>query len=118
MIACLIAGRLGFGGGLGLLLFPTRCPEATGLQEGKRDHAHEGVSVKPLLRPPFEVVEAECFLQLLMGLPAAPAGLDGAGQLPERCVGGQIADVVFAFAGGRCSPTSHTSSPGRCCWPR
>jgi hypothetical protein len=28
--------------------FPTRCPEAAGLQEGQRDHAHECVSVEAL----------------------------------------------------------------------
>jgi hypothetical protein len=95
-----MAGRVGCGGGLGLLFFPTRCPEATGLQEGERDHAHEGVSVKSLPRSPLEVIEAELFLQLLMSLLADPAGLDGTGQLLERCVGGQIAEVVFAFASG------------------
>ena len=95
-----MAGKVGCGGGLELLFFPTRCPEATGLQEGERDHAHEGVSVKSLPRSSLEVIEAELFLQLLMGLLADPAGFDGAGQLPERCVDGQIAEVVFAFASG------------------
>ena len=61
------------------------------MQEGERDHAHEGVSVKSLPRSPLEVIEAELFLQLLMGLLADPAGLNGAGQLLEQCVGGQIA---------------------------
>lgn len=43
-----MAGKVGCGGGLGLLFFPTRCSEAAGLQERERDHAHEGVSVKAL----------------------------------------------------------------------
>src|SRR3990167_4377007 len=99
-----MAGRVGCGGGVGGVFFPTRCPEATGLQEGERDHAHEGMSVKSLPRSPLEVIEAELFLQLLMGLLTDPAGLDCASQLPERCVGGQIAEVVFAFAGGAVLP--------------
>ena len=47
-MACLMAGRVGCGGGLGLLFFPTRCLQAAGLQEGERDHAHEGMSVEAL----------------------------------------------------------------------
>ncbi len=43
-----MAGKVGCGGGLGLLFFPSRCPEAAGLQEGERDDTHEGVSVKAL----------------------------------------------------------------------
>jgi hypothetical protein len=46
------------------------------------------------------VIEANLFLQLLMGLLAYPPGLDGTGQLPERRVGGQIAKVVFALGSG------------------
>jgi hypothetical protein len=42
-----MAGKVGCGGGLGLLFFPTRCPEVAGLQEGEGDHAHEGVPVSP-----------------------------------------------------------------------
>lgn len=44
-----MAGRVGCGGGLGLLFFPTRCLEAASLQEGERYHAHEGMAVKTLL---------------------------------------------------------------------
>lgn len=51
-------------------------------------------------RSPLEVIEAELFLLLLIGLLADPVGLDGAGQLPERCADGQIAEVAFALAGG------------------
>lgn len=46
------------------------------------------------------MIEAELFLLLLIGLLADPVGLDGAGQLPERCADGQIAEVAFALAGG------------------
>jgi hypothetical protein len=80
--------------------FPTRCLEAASLQEGERDHAHEGVSVKALPGSPLEVIKAKLFLELLMGLLADPAGFDGAGQILERRVGGQIAEVVFALSGG------------------
>lgn len=34
-----------------------------------------------------------------MRLFADPAGLDGAGKLLERCIGRQVGQIVFAFAG-------------------
>lgn len=71
-----MAGRVGCGGGLRLLFLPSRCPEAAGLQEGKPDHAHEGVSVKALPRSPFEVIKAELFLELLVSLLADPSRFD------------------------------------------
>lgn len=46
------------------------------------------------------MIEAELFLELLVGLLADPTGFDGTGQLFERRVAGQIAEVVFALAGG------------------
>lgn len=70
------------------------------MQDGECDHAHEGVSVKSLPRPPLEMIEAEFFLQLLMGLLADPPGFDGTGQLLEWGVDRQIAEVVFALTGG------------------
>ncbi len=36
------------------------------MEEGVGDHAHQGVSVQSLPRSPFEVVEPEFFLQLLV----------------------------------------------------
>lgn len=56
--------------------FPTRCPEAAGLQEGEGDHAHESVSMKSLPSSSLEVIKAELFLELLVSLLADPAGLD------------------------------------------
>ncbi len=46
------------------------------------------------------MVEAELFLELLVGLLAYPPGFDGTGQLFERRVAGQIAEIVFTLAGG------------------
>ena len=118
MMACLIAGRLGFGGGPEILFFPFGLFAPKLLEEGERDHGHQRVSVQSFPRPTFEVVEAEFFLELLMRLFADPAGLDGAGQLLDRRVGGQVREVVLALAGRatvvRCSPTSQTSSPSKC----
>lgn len=48
--------------------------------------------------PALEVVQAEFFLELLMGLLASPAGLDGAGQSLDRGVGRQVGEIIFAFA--------------------
>jgi hypothetical protein len=42
----------------------------------------------------------QLFLELLVGLLADPTGFDGTVQLFERRVAGQIAEVVFALAGG------------------
>lgn len=70
--------------------FPTRYFEAAGLQEGERNHAHEGVSVKSLPRSPLEVIEAELVLQLLIGLLADPLGFDGTGHLLERVSAGRL----------------------------
>lgn len=74
--------------------------------------------MKSLPRSPLKVIEAKLFLELFMGLIADPAGLDGAGQLPERCVGGQIADVVLAFARGAVLTDQPYLFAGRCCCPR
>ena len=45
------------------------------------------------------MIEAEFLLELLMGLFADPARLDGASELLERCVGRKIREIVFAFTG-------------------
>jgi hypothetical protein len=77
-MACLMAGRLGCGGGPPILFFPSRGLEAAGLEEGVGDHGHQGVPVKSDPGSAFEVVEAEFFLQLLMRLLADPSGFDRA----------------------------------------
>ena len=55
---CRIAGRLGCGGGPGILFSPTSVLEAAGLQEGIGDHRHQCVSVKPCPGASLEVIEA------------------------------------------------------------
>ena len=47
------------------------------LEEGGSDHRHERMTVKALPRTSLEVVEAELFFQLLMGLFADPSCFDG-----------------------------------------
>lgn len=54
--------------------------------------------MEPCPRPTFEVVQAEFFLELLMGLLADPAGLDRTGQSFDRDVVRQVREIVFAFA--------------------
>ena len=93
------AGRLGWGGGPRILFSPSGFVEAAGLEERVGDHCHERVSVQASPRAAFEVIEAKFFLKLLMRLFADPTGLDGAGKLLERCIGRQVGEVVFAFAG-------------------
>jgi len=43
------------------------------LEEGECKHRHEGMTVKALPGSSLEVVEAELFFQLLMGLLADPS---------------------------------------------
>ena len=50
------------------------------LEEGVGNHRHERMTMKALPGPPLEVVEAEFFFQLLMGLLADPSRLDGGSQ--------------------------------------
>src|SRR3546814_13391564 len=99
-MACRTAGRLGCGGGPAILFFPSRLSEAAGLQVGICDHRHEGMAMKTCPCSPFKMVETEFFLELLMGLLADPARLDGAGVIPDRRTCGQVREIIFALAPG------------------
>lgn len=57
--------------------FPSQLGEATMLEEGVSDHGHECMTMEPLSRSSFEVIEPEFLLQLLMGLFANPSCLRG-----------------------------------------
>lgn len=46
MMACLIAGKLGFGGGPEILFLSFGLLAPRGLEEGERDHRHQRVSVQ------------------------------------------------------------------------
>src|SRR3974390_69256 len=100
MMARRTAGKLGCGGGLPTLFFPLCGSEAAMLEEGVGDHCHQGVTVKPMPGPSFEVIKPKLFLELLMGLFADPARLDGAGKRLNRRVGWQVREIVFAFPTG------------------
>ena len=50
------------------------------LEEGVGDHRHERMTVKALPGSSLEVIEAEFFFQLLMGLLTNPSRLDGGSQ--------------------------------------
>jgi hypothetical protein len=63
-----------------ILFFPLRFYGAAMLQEGVSDHRHERVTMKALPGSSLEVVEADLFFQLLMGLLADPSCFDGGGQ--------------------------------------
>src|SRR3712207_9188238 len=78
-MAARTAGRLGRGGGPApaRLSPPLRRCEAAVLEEGVGEHRHERMAVQAGPGPALEVVEAEFVLQLLVGLLARPARLDG-----------------------------------------
>src|ERR1700693_3966361 len=101
------AGKVGCGGPL-ILSPPLRVCEAAVLKESVGDHCHEGVTVNPLPGSSFEVIEAEFFLQLLVGLLADPARLDGAGQCLDRRFDWQGREIVFALPTG----TTFADQPG------
>ena len=69
------------------------------LEEGVGDHRHERVTMKALPGSSLEVVEAELFFQLLMGLLADPSRLDGGGQGAQVRLGGQVGEIVFLLSG-------------------
>jgi hypothetical protein len=57
------------------LFFPPRLGEAAMLQERVGHHRHQGVSVKACPGSSLKVVQAQFFLELLMGLLTDPPGL-------------------------------------------
>jgi hypothetical protein len=65
------------------------------LEEGVVDPCHERMTVKALPRPSFEVIKAEFFFQLLMGLLADPPRRDGGSQSAQLRLGGQVGEIVF-----------------------
>jgi hypothetical protein len=56
--------------------------------------------MQPLPLPPFEVIEAKLFFELLVCLFTDPARLDRPGKLLDRRIGRQVGETIFAFAGG------------------
>ena len=95
-----IAGSVGLGGPWRILFSPARLGEAAALQVGVRDHRHERVAVQAMPGSAFEVIEAEFFLKLLVGLLAHPSRLDRGGKRREVGVGRQVGKIVFALARG------------------
>ena len=98
-MACLMAGRLGCGGGPPIFFFRPAALRRRDLKEGIGDHGHQSVSVQPEPGSAFEVVEAKFFLQLLMRLFADPSGFDRGGKGLEADIGGKVGHIVFLLAG-------------------
>ena len=68
------------------------------LEEGVGDHRHERVPVKALPGSTLEVIEAELFFHLLVGLLADPSRLDGGRQRAQVGAGGQVGEVVLPLS--------------------
>src|SRR5262249_40709146 len=68
------------------------------LKEGVSDHCHERMSVKALPGSALEVVEAEFFFHLLVGLFANPSCLDDGSQSAQVRLGGGGGGVGFFFS--------------------
>ena len=75
-------------------------PHPFGLQEGIGDRADHQVMLPPRIAPPFEVVEAELRLEILVVLFDGPPVVRQPHHLRERRRGGQRDEVVFAAASG------------------
>src|SRR5579884_836288 len=96
------SGREGCGGGpvrerAAALFFSGLKAEI--LQEGKSQHAHQGVMVQTAPRAALEVIETKLFLDLLVHLRADPAPLEGCGQGRQRRLGRVVGEMIFALAG-------------------
>ena len=72
--------------------------QAQVLQEGKSNARHQRVPVQPCPGAPLEVAETELLLELLVGLLADPACLDGAHQPTQRCARRQVGEIVLALS--------------------
>lgn len=77
---------------------PPRLSEAPVLEEDEGHHRHEGMTMQTAPGSPFEVVEAELFLQLLVGFFADPECLDGGGQGAQLRPGGQVGEIIIRLA--------------------
>ena len=69
------------------------------LEECVSNHCHQRVTMKAVPRPSLEVIEAEFFLQLLMGLFANPSGLDRRSQAAQVHLGRQVGKIIFLLPG-------------------
>ena len=78
--------------------FSTHRAQAVMLQEREGQHREQRMVMQAQPAAPFEVIEAEFFLQLLMGLLAHPPGLDRRCERTQRGAGGVIRQVILAFA--------------------
>ena len=58
------------------------------------------------------MVEAELFLELLVRLFADPACLDGASEIPDRRICGQVREIIFALAAGTMLTNQPSFFPG------
>ena len=74
------------------------------LEEGVGDHRHERMAMKALPGSALEVIEAEFFFHLLMGLFADPSRLEGATTPTLRITGHLFASlpVPTRFLHGSC----------------
>ena len=77
--------------------FPSRLGKAAMLQEGVSHHCHQGVSMKAGPGSPLKVIQAQLFLELLMGLLTNPSSLDGASDLLDRGISRHVREVIFSF---------------------
>ena len=102
---------------LGGFFFPRRFGEAAGLQVRIGNPRHQGVAMEAMPGAAFEVIEAEFFLELLVGLLADPSRLDRGCERLEAGVGRQVGKMYLRSPEARRSPTSQASSPGMCCMP-
>jgi hypothetical protein len=81
-----------------ILFFPPCCFESAMLEEGVGDHRHECMTMQALPGPSLEVIEAEFFLELLVGLLANPSRLDGSCQSVQVSVRRQVGEIVFLLS--------------------
>ena len=84
--------------------FTPCCFEPAILEERVGDHGHECMTMQALPRPSLEVIEAEFFLQLLVGLLANPSRLDASCQSVQVSVRRQVGEIGISSLPSFCVP--------------
>ena len=85
------------------------------LEEGEGEHCHERMAVETLPGPPFEVIEAKFFFQLLMSLLANPPRFDGGRQGAQVSLCRQVGEIIFLLSRHPVFADEPSLVPGRCC---
>lgn len=90
---------MGCGGGAAtVVFFPAARTQAQVLEKREGEHREQRMVMQAQPTAPFEMIESEFFLHLLVGLLTHPPRFDRRRQRTERCSGWMIREVILPFA--------------------